>query len=453
MRRIYLALLLTLSVTTFLVVKRGNAQESTLTILSNEAHVDFPESVTFRLELEADQLPTEATLTYQLGQNNCLAAGTQVPVEVTGSTLEWTWVMSRSGNPPPGAEMWWQWQITDSAGNSIVTPREQLTFSDDRFDWQTEIAAGDGSAPIRLHWYEGDDVGPLLLDAAVAGLERLEKDVGIELQGEVQFFIYGDTADMREALLYVPDWTGGIAFSEYNTILIGVPPSLAETWGRDTVRHELAHLVIGQFARSCLGGTLPTWLSEGLAVFAEGEAGEQIRTDIENGLRNNGFQPVRSLNGAFPTQDDEVRAAYSQSYSLVAFLLESYGQEKMLALLQTFAGGVGYDSALEQVYGFNADGLEIAWREAIGAPSRQIPPTPTPLTAGGVPTAAPLDVAQSRPTQTPIAGGAPVDAIPTDSPPDSNNSQGVCAIGLAPLLAVVGLVAIPTARRRRRNTA
>ena len=30
-----------------------------------------------------------------------LAAGTQVPVAVTGSTVEWTWVMSRSGNPPP----------------------------------------------------------------------------------------------------------------------------------------------------------------------------------------------------------------------------------------------------------------------------------------------------------------------------------------------------------------
>ena len=452
MRRIYFALLLALLVTTFLVVKRGNAQESTLTILSNEAHVDFPESVTFRLELEADQLPTEATLTYQLGQNNCLVAGTQVPVEVTGSTLEWTWVMSRSGNPPPGAEMWWQWHITDSAGNSIVTPKEQLTFSDDRFDWQTEIAGGDDSAPIRLHWYEGDDVGPILLEAAVAGLERLEKDVGIELQGEVQFFIYGDTADMREALLYVPDWTGGIAFSEYNTILIGVPPYLAETWGRDTVRHELAHLVIGQFARSCLGGTLPTWLSEGLAVFAEGEAGEDIRADINNGIQNNEFQPVRSLNGAFPTQDDQARAAYSQSYSLVAFLLESYGQEKMLTLLQTLAGGIGYDTALEQVYGFNADGLESAWRVAIGAPSRQIPPTPTPLTAAAIPTAVPLDAAQNRPTPPPVSGGAIVDSTPTNSPPASADSPGICGLGLAPLLVIAGLGVIPTARRRRRST-
>ena len=83
------------------MVGRGNAQESSLTVLSNEAQVDFPETVTFRLEFETDQLPTKATLVYQLGQNSCLAAGTQVPVEVTGSTVEWTWVMSRSSNPPP----------------------------------------------------------------------------------------------------------------------------------------------------------------------------------------------------------------------------------------------------------------------------------------------------------------------------------------------------------------
>lgn len=436
----------------FLAVKRGYAQESTLTILSNEAQVDFPETVTFRLELEAGQKPAEATLIYQLGQNNCLAAGTQVPVEISGPILEWTWVMSRSGNPPPGAEMWWQWHITDSAGHTIITPKEQLTFSDDRFDWQNETATADGSAPIRLNWYEGDEVGPILLDAAVAGLERLEQDVGIELQGDVQFFIYGDTADMREALLYVPDWAGGIAFSEYNTILIGVPPYSVETYGKDTVRHELAHLVIGQFARSCLGGSLPTWLSEGLAVFAEGEAGEEITADINEGIQNNTFQPVRSLNGAFPSQDDQARAAYSQSYSLVAFLLDNYGQEKMAALLQTLAGGAGYDSALEQVYGFNADGLEVAWRSAIGASPRQIPPTPTPLTAAGIPTALPLDAAESRPTPSPAPGSAANDASATNSPTASSDSIEVCGFGLAPLLLIGGLGVIPANRRRRRKT-
>jgi hypothetical protein len=401
--------------------------------------VDYPNSVVFRLNLDEKTSIKDAILTYQLGRNSCLAAGTQVPVEVDGPVVEWTWVMSRSGNPPPGAQMWWQWTLTDEAGNVTETPRQSLTFSDDRFEWQTlQTQAGESATPIQLHWYRGDDVGPILLDAAVAGLERLEQDVGIQLDGQVEFFIYGDAADMRQALLYVQDWAGGVAFADYNTILIGVPPEQAEGWGTSTVRHELAHLVIGQYARSCLGGSLPTWLSEGLAMYAEGEPDETTRRDIEMGIEFDTFVPVRSLNGAFPARGSDATSAYSQSYSLVDFLLDTYGQAKMQAYLLTLAGASGYDPALEQVYGFNVDGLEEAWRAAIGAPARAIPPTPTAVAASAIPTVNPIGAAQSQPT--PAVTAAPA------GQPDTGASSGLCAVSLAPLLLVAGLATF-----RRKN--
>jgi hypothetical protein len=420
------------------------AQSTPPAVLSDEALVDFPDSVTFRLTLDENTPITQATLTYQLGLNSCLQAGTQVPVEVDGPVIEWTWVMSRSGNPPPGAQMWWQWSLTDQAGNVTQTPRQELTFQDERFDWQTvETEAGVAGTPIRLHWYRGEEVGPRLLEAAVAGLERLEEDVGIQLDGDVEFFIYGDSADMRQALLYVQDWAGGVAFSEYNTILIGVPPDQVEGWGVSTVRHELAHLVIGQFARSCLGGSLPTWLSEGLAMYAEGEPDETTRRDIEMGIEFDTFMPVRSLNGAFPARGSEATSAYSQSYSLVDFLLDKYGQEKMQALLLALAGASGYDQALEQVYGFNVDGLEEAWRAAIGAPPRSIPPTPTPIVAAAIPTVNPAGAAQSQPT--------PASNAAAPSGPDSGASSGICALGLIPLLAIAGIAGLRQSRRRSRR--
>jgi hypothetical protein len=428
-----------------LVVQPPTAAQSTApVVLSDEALVDFPESVTFRLNLDETTPIKHATLTYQLGRSDCLAAGTQVPVEVNGPVLEWTWVMSRSGNPPPGAQMWWQWTLTDEAGNVTETDWQEMTFEDRRFDWQTvEAEAGAASAPIRLHWYRGPEVGPILLDAAVAGLERLEQDTGIELDGEVELFIYGDSADMREALLYVQGWAGGVAFDEYNTILIGVPPNQAEGWGTNTVSHELAHLVIGQFSRSCLGGSLPTWLSEGLAMVAEGEPDETTQRDIEMGIEFDAFMPVRSLNGAFPARGNEATSAYSQSYSLVDFLLDSYGQEKMQELLLTLAGAAGYDEALEQVYGFNADGLEETWRAAIGAPARTIPPTPTPVVAAAIPTVNPIGAAQSQPT--PDVTAAPPTA------PDRDASSGLCAFGLAPLFMVAGFATIRRKRAGRRE--
>jgi hypothetical protein len=421
-------------------------------IVNNEAIVDFPESVTFRLDLANEEPIVEATLVYQLGREGCLAAGTHVPVEVNGSSLEWTWVMSRSGNPPPGAKMSWHWEVTGASGNTITTPVKELTFADERFEWQTIEARDDSlSAPIRLHWYEGEEVGPVLLEAAVAGLERLQRDTGIELQGEVQFFIYADSADMREALLYVQDWAGGIAFTDYNTILIGVPPHLAETWGSSTVRHELAHLVINQFSLSCLGGSLPNWLSEGLAVYAEGEPDEQTLEDIKEGIEGDLFQPVRTLNGSFPAQGDAASAAYSQSYSLVDYLLETYGQDKMQELLLALAGAASYDAALEQVYGFNADGLEEAWRNDIGAPPRQIPPTPTPLLAASVPTVVPLNAAQSWPTQ-PAPALIAATSTPTEPARDTGREVGICGLGLAPLLLFFGLATMVITRKNPKKS-
>ena len=400
----------------------ARAQTAAPPIRRDEARVDFPNTVTFTLELAAGADIESATLTYDVEQLSCLEASAQVPVEVDGDKLEWTWVMSRSGNPPPGAELWWQWTLVDAAGTEFTTTRQAITLADDRFDWRTVEAEG-----IRLHWYRGDDVGPLLLDAAVAGLGRLQDEMGIELQSEAQLFIYGSADDMRQAVLYIQDWAGGVAFSEYNTILIGVPPNVAADWGRSTVRHELAHLVIGQFGFSCVGGRRPTWLNEGLAVYAEGAPGAETLADIETGIDDGRFEPLRSLNGAFPTHDDAAGLAYSQSYSVVDFMLATYGQEKMQALLLALAAGSGSDEALTQVYGVNVDGLETAWRAAIGAPARAILPTPTPLSAAAVPTAVPLGAPVSLPT--PETAATPPSAAAPPPP-------GVCGLGLMPLLLV-----------------
>ncbi len=462
----------------YLVQAQPNAvQTGQLPIVSNEVVVDFPNTAAFQLVLDNSVTIAEAVLTYNLGVSGCIDAGTNVSVdEVENNSVEWTWIMSRSNNPPPGASLWWEWTVTDTNGNTFTTPRQLLIFEDERFEWRTITADN-----IRLHWYAGDEVGPTLLDAAVEGLAQLEADVGIDLNDEVQLFIYGNSADMREAVLFIQDWAGGVAFSGYNIILIGVEPSIATTWGTSTVRHELAHLVIGRFGQSCLGGSRPNWLNEGLAVYSEGEPDNTVLTDLELAIDNNGFFPVRSLNGAFPSHDSGVSLAYSQSYSLVNFLLETYGPEKMQELLLTLAQAEGYDAALEQVYGFNTDGLEIAWRQAIGAAARQIPPTPTAISAAAVPTYKPLNGVQSVPTQgppgesgtdptpaptlqSPLEGTAVADLptptpdpqspipspqSPTPDPPDeSGGSISVCGLGAAPLFAV-GLLFVGRSRKKR----
>ena len=403
----------------------AQAQATEPPVIRNEAIVDYPQSVRFQLEVDPAFNVVDAVLNYDVTQTACLDVSTQVPVDVAGSLIDWEWPMVRSGNPPPGAELWWEWTLTDDQGNTTTTPRQTLTFSDDRFDWQT-VQEGN----VTLHWYAGDEVGPLLLDAAVSGLALLEEDMGIELQEPVELYIYGRTEDMRDAVLYIQDWAGGVAFAEYNTILIGVVPSQAEGWGRDTVRHELAHLVVGQYGRSCVGGHRPTWLEEGLAMYAEGEPSEQVLSDLERSQENNDFAALRSLNGPFPAHGDAAGSAYSQSYSVIQFLQDEYGIKKLQDLLLLIAGGTGTDAALEQVYGFNVDGLESEWRVWRGLPARTYPPTPTPLAVEMIPTVVPFAGPQDYPTPLPIAEKG----VEETAVPQPGNS--ICALGLIPLFAL-----------------
>jgi hypothetical protein len=280
---------------------------------------------------------------------------------------------------------------------------------------------------VTLHWYAGEEVGSILLEAAVDGLDLLEQDMGIELQEDVEFYIYGSSNDMQDAVLYIQDWAGGVAFSEYNIILMGVPPNLVEDWGRATIRHELAHLVVGQYGRSCVGGHRPTWLEEGLAMYAEGEPSEEVTGDLDKGLKENSFAPLRSLNGPFPAHDAEAGSAYSQSYSTIQFLREEYGQEKLREYILLLAEGESYDDALQAIYDVNVDGLEQAWRAWLGAPMRPMPPTPTPLSASAIPTIEPL----ARPDTVPTPAAA---ANPPATPPPPAPSSGICGLGLAPLM-------------------
>ncbi len=115
---------------------------------------------------------------------------------------------------------------------------------------------------------------------------------------------------------------------------------------------------------------LPAWLSEGLAMYAEGGLEAEYRALIKRAIAEKSLISVPSLSSPFSARAEESYLAYAQSYSLVEFLITSYGQGKMLGLLNTFSEGSSYDGALEKVYGFDMKGLDTLWREKVTIPAR-----------------------------------------------------------------------------------
>jgi hypothetical protein len=110
---------------------------------------------------------------------------------------------------------------------------------------------------------------------------------------------------------------------------------------------------------------LPRWLDEGLAVYAEGVIDVSFSTALYNAVQDNSLISVRSLASPFSADSKLAALSYGESFSIVEYLISTYGQDKMLELLTVFSRGSTYDGALMKVYGFNTEGLDTLWRKHV----------------------------------------------------------------------------------------
>jgi len=170
-------------------------------------------------------------------------------------------------------------------------------------------------------------------------------------------------------MIYPQEWTGGVAFTRYGIIAIGIASDNIN-WGKRAVAHELTHLVIHQMTLNPYND-LPTWLDEGLAMHTEGVLGLEYTAHLNKAIAEESLISVRSLSSPFSAYAGQSYLSYAQSYSLVEFLISKYGQAQMLELLLIFRQGSSYDGALEKVYGFDMDGLDTLWQDYVTMPAAQ----------------------------------------------------------------------------------
>jgi hypothetical protein len=302
---------------------------------------------------------------------------------------------------------------------------------------------------VRLHWYKGDQAfASDLANAAAQGLKFNEIESGLKADAPIDIYVYADTDDLKDAILYEPSWTGGQAFPEQDIVILGISQSDMD-WGQDAIVHELTHVLVGHLTFSCLGD-VPTWLNEGLAVYSEGELDPGSQSQLEDAIRQDTLLTIRSLSSGFSEVTDKAYLSYSQSYSITKFLIETDGQAKMTSLLLALRDGLTVDEALIQTYGFDVDGLESAWRQAIGAQPRAISSRPTARPSPTfVPTIVPVNgiyssvQATGTPVPTSSFGGQATETPGRTGPPLSLTLilLGMCCIfGVLVGVVILGFV-------------
>jgi hypothetical protein len=355
---IALVLCLTLAALVPVVVQA----QGELTVLDSSAEADFPYRMNFNLSVRSNFDITDIRLCYSVDRTSFADVFTEVSVDfLPGTTVDasFSLEMVMMGGLPPGSSLDYWWKVEDAGGAQLETAPSRVRFDDTRYQW-----VGLTEGRITIYCYQDDeDFVRELMDAAQGALARLAEDTGAELEKPAQLYIYANSSDLQGAMIHPQEWTGGVAYTRHGIIAIGISPGNVG-WGKRAISHELAHLVVHQMTLNPYND-LPTWLDEGLAMYAEGEQGGEFASALERAIDNGSLISIQSLCSPFSAYSNLATLGYAQSYSLVEYLISSYGQPKMLELLNIFSEGSDYDAALETVYGFDMDTLDSLWQEHI----------------------------------------------------------------------------------------
>ena len=304
-------------------------------------------------------------------------------------TLRGGWSTATDGHLVPNTTLVARWRITPSVGDPVEGPPVTVRYEDTRFAWQT--LTGD---LVRIHWYEGSEsFARRALAVGEKGVRQAADLLGVRETDPIDFFVYASQAPFYDALgPGTRENVGGEAHADIRTLfaLIG-PSAVGDPWVDVVIPHELTHLVFNTAVRNAYHFP-PRWLNEGLAVYLSEGYTSSWRVAVQGAVRGGSLLSLAALDGQFPTTADGFRLAYGESVSAVEFFVRTYGKDRLVSLIRSYAAGRTDDEAFSAASGVDVPGFEAAWLADLRAtaPTRYGPqPAPTgPLPPGWGDTAA-----------------------------------------------------------------
>lgn len=350
---------------------------SSISITSQSTTINFPSSIIFRVSA-TDSSSTFASAEIVVDLQNYNGPEThQIAISAHQRSVSLTWNQGTTGNDfvTPGASINYYWRFTDSAGTTYFQPQRQLTTFDTRFNWQ-HLKRG----LLQVNWYDRPvDFGQVILNQASASIDSISANLGAGLQKPINLWVYETDQDFHGSLPPGSfEWVGGIAFPMLNEASIVVQGPDDNTLIRD-MPHELTHLVFHQLIAS--GNTVPTWFDEGLAVYNQKFHEQEMTARYNQALNNHALLRLGSISSGFPANSDLAYLAYAQSWQLLIYMYNTYGQAKMIQFIHKLNDpSLDFSQAMQAALGVDELRLEYQWRlslkEPIALPPSELTPTP-----------------------------------------------------------------------------
>ncbi len=224
-----------------------------------------------------------------------------------------------------------------------------------------------GSARFVLYHRPGDgDLAPLILAHAESVYDLVVSHVGYRPVGRVPLILYPDRTELRAAYGWESGqsavgvyWRGTVGLlSPKVWIAARDADELADRFRRSNpIAHELTHYVLDEWT----DGNYPRWFTEGLAQYVEEMATGYLWLEAGASLD----QPLYALSelterfDALPNQP----LAYRQSYSLVAYMAETYGEDGVTEVIARLGEGAPFDRAVETALGRSMQAIYADWAD------------------------------------------------------------------------------------------
>ena len=232
-------------------------------------------------------------------------------------------------------------------------------------EWQTFTRSG-----VIVHYHSIDAPIARAIDQRVESMyAALTDTVGFTPGTTIYVYLCPTAQCFRQqqpGATRLPEWAVGVAYPQLSRIVIR--STLAPGEGEhirpvEIFQHELAHIVLEQ-ALANRGGA-PRWLSEGFSMYAAAQWTTHGERTLEEIALRDAFLPLSLLTASFPANEDSARMAYAQSFSVVAFLLKSYGQYAFQDFILNLRNGMDTNSALLHATGRSLKSVEQEWQEAL----------------------------------------------------------------------------------------
>lgn len=441
--------------------------QSSITFSPPHTEVDFPNRLSFEITVTSTgEEIVSAELLYHVRTQVSSTSFSREKIEIEPAKqviLRFDWD-TEGTTVFPSTPYLYHWEVTDSAGNEVVSDEFFVRYIDTRYDWNIQE---NSSVAVWAH-DRPNSFGETVFEIANSSLADQYPLFGVDLDYQIHIIIYNTNEEFADWHAVRTNAIGGEANSDIGVTaqIVGMS-GFTNNWLNDVIPHEISHLY---FAQATANGAVdpPNWLNEGVAMYNEFNNNSSTLRAVESAAARGDLIILSTLNDGFGrlVSEERFRFAYDVSLSAVIYMVETFGERGLANLLANYKSGLRTDEGFLAAFGVDMTQFELDWAAWVGVPEGEyliptpwalpdFPASPTPFIPGSGPsnysTRAP-EIALAELTLT---------AAPPVSPPGQDNpgsfSSTASYLGITCLLClgviVAGTAGIILIRKRKMGKA